>query len=171
MAQSRYWLVKSEEDVYPLEQLERDGVTLWDGVRNAEARNLMRDQMQPGDLVLYYHSNANPPGVVGLAQVESGPVPDPLQFDPSSPYFDSSSDPQSPRWLCVRLRFEERFPRRVSLPEIKADPLLQEMVLLRRMRLSVQPVDPVHFQWIRDLGHRSEAGDPAESGESKAPRS
>jgi predicted RNA-binding protein with PUA-like domain len=157
MTEPRHWLVKSEEDVYPITQLEGEGSTLWDGVRNAEARNLMRDRMRPGDLVLYYHSNANPPGVVGLARVETAAVPDPLQFDPKSPYFDATSDPQAPRWLCVRLGFYERFPRRVSLPEIKAHPGLQEMVLLKRMRLSVQPVEPAHFALICQLGHQGDS--------------
>lgn len=148
----RFWLVKSEEDVYPIEQLEKDGKTPWDGVRNYEARNVMRDGMKTGDLILYYHSNAKPPGVVGLARVASEPYPDPLQFDPTSPYHDPKSSPAQPRWVLVDVAFEERFSRRVSLDEIRAHPDLQEMALLTRKRLSVQPVEPDAFQILCDLG-------------------
>jgi len=148
----RFWLVKSEEDVYPIDQLQKDGRTPWDGVRNYEARNIMRDGMKEGDLVLYYHSNANPPGVVGLARVASAPYPDALQFDPSSPYHDPSSSPNNPRWVLVDVAFEEHFPRRVSLDEIRAHPDLQETALLTRKRLSVQPVEPEAFRILCDLG-------------------
>jgi predicted RNA-binding protein with PUA-like domain len=150
----QFWLVKSEEDVYPIEQLEKDGQTPWDGVRNYEARNIMRDGMKVGDRVLYYHSNANPPGVVGVARVASSPYPDSLQFDPSSPYHDPASSPENPRWILVDVAFEERFPRRVSLDEIRAHPELQETALLTRKRLSVQPVEPEAFQVLCRLGRR-----------------
>jgi predicted RNA-binding protein with PUA-like domain len=148
------WLVKSEEDVYPIESLEKDGVTMWDGIRNYEARNLMRDQMAPGDLVLYYHSNASPPGVVGLARVASEPYPDPHQFDPESRYFDPKATREEPRWILLDLAFVERFPRRVSLDEIRSTPALEEMTLLKRMRLSVQPVEREHFEVVCELGRR-----------------
>lgn len=148
----QFWLVKSEEDVYPIEQLQKDGKTPWDGVRNYEARNIMRDGMKEGDLVLYYHSNANPPGVVGLARVASAPYPDALQFDPASPYHDPTSSPDNPRWVLVDVAFEERFPRRVSLDEIREHPDLQDTALLTRKRLSVQPVEPEAFQILCDLG-------------------
>lgn len=155
----RTWLAKSEEDVYPIEQLEKDETTMWDGIRNYEARNFMRDEMKPGDLVLYYHSNANPPGVVGLARVASEPYPDPGQFDEKSRYFDPKATPEKPRWILVDFAFEERFPRRVSLEEIRADPALQDMALLKRMRLSLQPVEPAHFAHICALGRgQSPAG-------------
>ncbi len=144
--------MKSEEDVYPIEALERDGVTPWDGIRNYEARNFMRDRMKPGDLVLYYHSNASPPGVVGLARVASEPYPDPEQFDPESRYHDPKSTRDDPRWTLVDLAFEERFPRRVALDEIREHPDLQDMTLLKRMRLSVQPVEAEHFEVVCALG-------------------
>ncbi len=152
MSKTRYWLVKSEEDVYPIETLEAEGTTPWDGIRNYEARNLMRDEMKEGDLVLYYHSNASPPGVVGVARVASEPYPDPLQFDPDSRYHDPKSTEEDPRWILVDLAYEETFPRRVSLQEIKDHPDLEEMVLVNRMRLSVQPVREEEFGIIAALG-------------------
>ena len=148
----RYWLIKSEADVYSIDDLERDGVTPWDGVRNYEARNLMRDEMKPGDLVLYYHSNAAPPGVAGVARVHGEPYPDPLQFKPESPYHDAKSTEDDPRWVLVDVAFEERVPRLVSLQEIREVPELQEMALLKRKRLSVQPVEEEEFQLIVDRG-------------------
>ncbi len=147
-----HWLVKSEADVYAIEDLEREGRTPWDGIRNSEARNLMRDRMRPGDLVLYYHSNANPPGVAGIARVASEPYPDPLQFDAASPYHDPKSEPGDPRWILVDMEFVERFARLVPLQEIRDHPGLREMALLRRKRLSVQPVEAGEFQVIRELG-------------------
>lgn len=154
MAKKRYWLVKSEEDAYPIDTLEEDGTTPWDGVRNYEARNLMRDEMKEGDPVLYYHSNANPPGVVGIARVASPPYPDPLQFDPESRYHDPKSSTKDPRWFLVDLCFHERFHRKVSLQEIKEHPELQSMVLVNRMRLSVQPVEEEEFEIIAGMGRR-----------------
>jgi len=155
---SNFWLVKSEEDVYPIEQLERDGTTMWDGIRNYEARNIMRDRMKPGDLVLYYHSNANPPGVAGLARVASAPYADPYQFDPESRYFDEKATEEEPRWVLVDMAFVETFPRFVPLDEIRDTPELEEMTLLKRMRLSVQPVDPAHFEVVCALGRRKDGG-------------
>jgi predicted RNA-binding protein with PUA-like domain len=152
MSKKRYWLVKSEEDVYPIGKLEEDGRTPWDGIRNYEARNLMRDEMKEGDLVLYYHSNANPPGVVGIARVASKPYPDPLQFDPDSRYHDPKSSEEDPRWILVDLAYEETFPRRVPLQEVRDHPDLGEMVLVNRMRLSVQPVREEEFEIIRGMG-------------------
>jgi predicted RNA-binding protein with PUA-like domain len=148
----QHWLVKSEADVYSIDHLAADGVTPWDGIRNYEARNFMRDGMRPGDLVLYYHSNANPPGVAGVAKVTSEPYPDALQFDRTSKYHDPKSTREDPRWVLVDVGFVERFPRLVPLAEIREHPKLQEMALLKRMRLSVQPVEPEAFAIIRALG-------------------
>jgi predicted RNA-binding protein with PUA-like domain len=150
----RYWLMKSEEDVYSIRDLERDGTTPWEGVRNYEARNLMRDQMAVGDQVLFYHSNANPPGVAGIARVARGGYPDHFAFDGRSRYHDPKSDPKDPRWFMVDVAFEEAFPEVVSLAEIKATPDLGEMTLVKRARLSVQPVTREEFQLIRKLGRR-----------------
>lgn len=152
MAKNRYWLMKSEEDDYSIQDLERDGSTHWVGVRNYEARNFMRDGMQPGDEVLYYHSNARPSGVAGIARVASDPYPDPTQFDPESRYYDEKATEDEPRWVLVDVEFVERFDEVVPLREIKEHPELQEMVLVKRMRLSVQPVREEEFRIVREMG-------------------
>jgi predicted RNA-binding protein with PUA-like domain len=151
MSNPRYWLMKSEEDEYSIRDLERDGKTRWVGVRNYEARNYMRDGMKPGDLILYYHSNAKPSGVVGVARVASEPYPDPTQFDPKSGYFDEKATEEEPRWMLVDVEFVEAFPRVVPLREIKARDELQDMVLVRRMRLSVQPVEAEEFRLVKKM--------------------
>lgn len=153
MAEKRHWLVKSEEDSYPIGKLQEDGRTPWDGIRNYEARNLMRDGMKKGDLVLFYHSNANPPGVAGVARVASDPYPDPLQFDPKSRYFDAGSDEANPRWVLVDLEYVETYPRFVPLTELRQDPRLAEMALFTRKRLSVQPVTEEEFRVVEELGN------------------
>ncbi len=151
MAKQRYWLMKSEEDEYSIDDLARDGTAPWTRVRNYEARNLMRDEMSPGDLVLYYHSNANPSGVVGIARVATEPYPDFTQFDEDHPYYDGKASRDDPRWWLVDVEFVRKFPRRVPLREIKKHPDLGEMVLVKRMRLSVQPVKEEEFEIIRSL--------------------
>ena len=155
MSERRHWLMKSEADVYSLADLERDGTTMWDGVRNYQARNFMRDEMRPGDRVLYYHSNAKPPGVAGLAEVAGTPYPDPTQFDPDSKYFDPKSTPAQPRWMLVDIAFIAHFPRLLSLDELKADDGLDGMLVIRRgQRLSIQPVEARHFERVLELaGH------------------
>jgi predicted RNA-binding protein with PUA-like domain len=150
----RYWLMKSEEDVYSIRDLERDGTTFWEGVRNYEARNIMRDEMKVGDQVLFYHSNANPPGVAGLARVVKEAYPDYFAFIPDSDYFDPKSDPQDPRWHMVDVEFVEAFDEVVPLQEIKDRPELEDMVLVKRARLSVQPVEPEEFRIIREMGRK-----------------
>lgn len=145
----RAWLVKSEPEVYGIADLERDGRTAWEGVRNYQARNMMRDEMKPGDPVLFHHSNADPPAIVGLARVVGAPYPDPTQFDPTSPYFDPGSKPEAPRWILVDLAFEARLPRPLPLTELRADPALAGLELLRKgSRLSVQPVSEAHLRHI-----------------------
>ena len=148
----QYWLMKSEPDVYGIDDLERDGTEPWDGIRNYQARNFLRDQMQVGDRALFYHSNATPPGVVGIMEVVSGPEADELAFDPKSIYFDPKSDPQAPTWIQRQMGFVEKFPRMVTLPELKEDPELEEMLVIRRgQRLSIQPVEKAHFDHICKL--------------------
>ncbi len=144
--------MKSEPDAYSIDDLARDGVEPWDGIRNYQARNLMRDEMSVGDRVLFYHSNAKPPGVVGIAEIASSAYPDPTQFDPDSAYFDDSSSPDDPRWLLVDVRYVSHLERIVGLPEIKDDPALADMVLVKRSRLSVQPVSAEEFDHIVALG-------------------
>lgn len=147
----RYWLMKSEPDVYSIDDLRRDGSTLWDGVRNYRARNNMR-AMKLGDEVLYYHSNAKPPGVVGIARVCREAYPDPTQFDRKSKYFDEKSRRDDPRWWLVDIEFTEKLPRTVGLDEVKSDPALSEMELVRYGRLSVQSVRKVEFTRVKRMG-------------------
>jgi predicted RNA-binding protein with PUA-like domain len=150
----RYWLMKSEADVYSIHDLAREGTTSWEGVRNCEARNIMRDQMGVGDEVLFYHSSARPSGAVGVARVVKRGYPDPSAFDRESPYHDPGSDRASPRWVMVDIAFVEAFARVVSLEEIRAHPSLGQMALVRRSRLSVQPVSKREFDVIRAMGRR-----------------
>ena len=143
--------MKSEPGEYSIDDLGRDGSEHWDGVRNYQARNLMRDEMSVGDRVLFYHSNDKPPGVVGLAEVVREAYPDHTQFDPDDPHFDPKADPDDPRWFMVDVGFVEKFPRKVSLDELKTHPELADMVLLNRSRLSVQPVEKNHFDFVLAL--------------------
>ena len=152
---ARTWLMKSEPDVYGYDDLERDGRTPWDGIRNYQARNFMRDEMSVGDRVLFYHSNTQPPGVVGLAEVVSEPYPDPTQFDPDSAYHDPKATPESPRWILVDVAPLRRLPRPVTLAEMKQDPALAEMPLVRRgNRLSVMPVADAEAERILALAEQ-----------------
>ena len=147
-----FWLMKTEPSVYSMADLEREGRTPWEGVRNYQARNFMRDQMQPGDRVLIYHSNAAPPGVAGLARVCSGPYPDAFAWDPASRYFDARSTPDKPLWFLVDICFEEKFPRLIPLGQLRVDPALEGMALLKKgQRLSIMPVLPEHFAHIVGL--------------------
>jgi predicted RNA-binding protein with PUA-like domain len=144
----QHWLVKSEAGDYSIDDLARDGSTPWTGVRNHEAKNLMRDRMRSGDRVLFYHSNGSPSGVAGVARVRARPSPDPTQFDPASPYFDPGASQESPRWWLVEIEFVRKLPRTVPLPELRQEPELSEMTLFRRSRLSVQPVGAAEFERI-----------------------
>ena len=144
----QHWLMKSEPYVYSIDDLERDGTTHWDGVRNYAARNLMRDKMRIGDRVLFYHSNARPPGVAGIAEVCRESYPDFTQFDSANKYFDPKATQENPRWFMVDIRFVAKFEREVGLPEIRATPELADMVLVNRSRLSVQPVTEAEFEHI-----------------------
>jgi len=147
-----YWLMKSEPDVYPFSQLEEDGSTHWDGVRNYQARNTMRDDMKVGDFVLFYHSNTKPPHVAGLARVCREGYPDHTSWDTSSKYFDEKSSPDNPRWMMVDIEPIQAFEM-ISLPDLKANPALEGMPLLARgQRLSVQPVSQDHFQIVCEMG-------------------
>jgi predicted RNA-binding protein with PUA-like domain len=154
----RYWLMKSEPDVFSIDDLERVGREPWDGVRNFQARNFMRDEMAVGDLVLFYHSNAKPPGVAGLARVATPAYPDPTAFDPDSEYYDPKSEADTPRWWLVEVEFVEKFAEYVSLDALKSeaesDPegALAGMLVVRRgQRLSVQPVERAHFARVLRL--------------------
>lgn len=149
----RYWLMKSEPTSYSIDDLKRDKSTLWEGVRNYQARNFMMKEMKVGDDVLFYHSNAEPPAVVGIAEVSGPPAPDPTQFDASDSHYDPKATPGDPIWHCVRVKFKQKFVREVALPELREQKALQNMVLLRKgSRLSVQPVTEKEFKLISKLG-------------------
>ena len=135
-----HWLMKSEPDVYGIDHLEREGTTLWDGIRNYQARNYMRT-MAIGDRAFFYHSNAKPPGIIGLMEVVETGLVDPSQFDPGSKYFDAASKPDAPRWDCVRLRFLERFEGLLSLEQLRQHFSADDLPVVRQgNRLSVMPV-------------------------------
>ncbi len=149
---TNYWLMKSEPDECSIDDaLAAPAATVaWTGVRNYQARNFMRDSMQVGDGVLFYHSSCPQPGIVGIASVASGTRTDPTQFDPQSPYFDPTSTPGAPRWLMLDVK-ALRKTRLLGLAELRATPALAEMRLLQRgNRLSVMPVDAVHWALIAD---------------------
>jgi predicted RNA-binding protein with PUA-like domain len=139
--------MKSEPDVFSIDDLKAKGPSGWDGVRNYQARNFMRD-MRVGDRVLFYHSNATPPGVAGLAEVAKTAYPDPTQFDRASKYFEPRATPGRPVWFQVDLRFRRRLPRLLSLDELRGVPALSGMALFKRSRLSVQPVAPEEYATI-----------------------
>jgi predicted RNA-binding protein with PUA-like domain len=148
----KYWLMKSEPATFSIDDLARVKVEPWTGVRSVFARFHMR-AMSVGDDVLFYHSSCEPPGVAGLARVARTGVVDETQFDPASPYFDPKATRERPIWDCVDVAFVEKFPYLVSLPHIKADPELANMMLLRIGRLSVMPVEAAEFSRIVKLGH------------------
>ena len=147
----RYWLMKSEPDVFSIDDLARVGVEPWSGVRNYQARKFMRDGMSEGDGVLFYHSSCEVPGVAGLARVASAAYPDPTQFERKSEYFDAKSTRDNPRWMLVDVRFERKFARTIPLVELKEQPRLDGFALLQRgNRLSILPVTKA--QWNVILG-------------------
>ena len=149
---TRYWLMKSEPHVYPYSQLVADGSTHWDGVRNYQARNIMRDDMKVGDMVLFYHSNTKPPHVAGIARICKEGYPDFTSWDTNSKYYDEKSTPENPRWMMVDIEPVMEIDK-VSLPDIKSNPLLSDMPLVQRgQRLSVQPVSKEQYQEICKMG-------------------
>jgi predicted RNA-binding protein with PUA-like domain len=153
----RYWLMKSEPEVFSIQDLARapKKTTFWDGVRNYQARNFLRDEIKVGDGVLFYHSNAAPPGVAGTATVVREGRPDPTQFDPKDDHHDPDSPEDAPRWFGVDVQLEAIFPRFVGLDDLKATAGLEDMVLLKRSRLSVQPVTAEQWKIITRLGSRA----------------
>ena len=150
----KYWLMKSEPSCYSIDDLKQDKVTMWDGTRNYQVRNLMRDEIKVGDKVLFYHSNAkDTTGVVGEMKVVSQAYPDPTQFDPKSDHPDPKSDPNNPRWLCMDVKFLSKFIRPVTLSEMKLDPKLEGMSVLKKgNRLSVMPIQKKHYDRVVKLG-------------------
>jgi len=149
--------MKSDPDTFGMSHLRAspEQTTCWDGVRNYQARNLLRDEMRVGDGVLFYHSQLQPPGVVGIARVVRAGYPDPTQFDGTSRYHDPGADPADPRWFAVDIRLDRELRHEVTLPEMRETPGLEEMVLLRKgSRLSVQPVTAEEWKIVQKLGRR-----------------
>jgi len=147
-----YWLMKSEPDAYSIDDLERDGREMWDGIRNYQARNMMRDDMRVGDEVIFYHSACKEPAAVGIMKIASEPYPDPTQFDPRSKYHDPKSSEDDPRWCLVDVEFVRKFSRPLTLKELRTEPGLEGMILLRRgNRLSITPVDRHHWNLLLGL--------------------
>ena len=153
-ARKRYWLMKSEPDAFSIDDLQRVGTEPWNGVRNYQARNFMRDGMKVGDGVLFYHSNAKVPGIAGVARVASAAYPDATQFDPKSDYYDPKATPEQPRWFLVDVAFERKLDRTIALDEIKrhADALGEAFPLVARgSRLSVFPVTAAQWKLLLSL--------------------
>ncbi|NJA05456.1 EVE domain-containing protein [Methylomonas sp. MED-D] len=149
-----YWLMKSEPDTFGIDDLQRkpEQTEHWDGVRNYQARNMMRDDMQPGDLVFFYHSNCAEPGIVGIMQVVKAGYPDFTAFDPDNIHFDPKSRPDNPTWFMVDVKFVRELARNITLKELKEKSELAELALLRRgNRLSVMPVGAAHWDFILGL--------------------
>lgn len=151
----RYWLLKSEPDVFSFDHLKgRPRQTEpWNGVRNYQARNYMRDDMAVGDLGLFYHSSCAEPGVAGIVRISKEAYPDHTQFDPASEYFDAGSKREDPRWMMVDVTWHADVPKFVHLQQLRDDPTLADLLILRRgNRLSITPVEAAHFKRICKLG-------------------
>lgn len=150
----RYWLMKSEPDAFGIDDLQSmpQQTEHWDGVRNYQARNMMRDDMKLGDKVFFYHSNCDEPGIVGIAEICREAYPDFTAFDPESKYFDPKSNTEKPTWIMVDVRFVRKLSRTISLKELKDHPALLGLTLLRKgNRLSIMPVSSTEWDYIMNL--------------------
>lgn len=149
----KYWLMKSEPGVFSIDDLKKNKKTHWDGVRNFQAKNFMKNEMKKGDKVLFYHSNADPSSAVGIAEVIKEGYADHTQFDPEDNHYFPSADPKNPIWFMVDIKYVSKFKRSVSLEEIKKNPKLKKMKLVKRgNRLSVMPVEKNEFDEIVKMG-------------------
>jgi len=149
----KYWLMKSEPFVYSIDDLARDRTTSWDGVRNYQARNFIRDDMQIGDLAIFYHSNSEPPAAVGVCEISSEAMIDETQFDHGSENFDPRSKPENPAWIAREVTFIKKFKKPVSIDEMRSNKKLSEMLILRKgNRLSVTPITKQEFDEIEKMG-------------------
>lgn len=153
MSERKFWLMKSEPYAFSIDDLaeREDNTTYWEGIRNYEARNFMRDQMNVGDGVLFYHSNVKPPCIVGSMRVASEPYPDPSQFDPDSKYFDKKATEEKPRWQLVDVQLIQKFDREIPRDELKEDDVCSEMMIFKRMRLSITPVTEEEWNRVHKL--------------------
>ena len=149
----KYWLIKSEPGAYSIDDLksEKTKITHWDGVRNYQARNFMRDEMKKGDFAFFYHSNCKEPGIVGVVEVVKESYPDFTAFDPEDHHYDPKSDPGKPRWFMVDVKFKKKFKETITLAELKSNPVLKDMLVVRKgNRLSITPL--TEKQWENVLG-------------------
>ncbi len=148
----KHWLMKTEPDVFSFDDLKKKKTEPWTGVRNYQARNFMRDEMKIGDLIFFYHSSCEVPGIAGIAKVATAPYPDPTQFEKKSEYFDPKATKENPRWFLVDVQFEKELKRYMPLEELKKEKELQEMRLLQKgNRLSILPVTPSEYDFILKL--------------------
>ncbi|MXZ81213.1 MAG: EVE domain-containing protein [Gammaproteobacteria bacterium] len=148
----KYWLMKNEPEDFSIDDLEKVGVEHWDGIRNYQVRNFMRDEMSVGDLAFFYHSNCKVPGIVGMMEIVSEAYPDHTAWDPDEHYYDPRSKPESPVWLMVDVRYLRTFSSPVTLKALRACPELADMRILQRgNRLSVTPLSPEHWNFILGL--------------------
>lgn len=144
-----YWIFKSEPDVFSIDNLEKDKTTYWDGVRNYEARNFLRDKVKKGDIVLFYHSNCEKPGIYGICEVIKEGYPDFTQFEPTHKYFDPKSKKDNPTWFMVDIKFVRKLKKPILLEEIKSNPKLKKMRLVQKgNRLSILPITKEEFDEI-----------------------
>lgn len=151
----QYWLMKTEPSVFSIDDLKRDGFSEWEGVRNFQARNYMRDGMRVGDLALFYHSNANPSGVSGVCRICHASHPDFTALDKKSPYYDPKATSDNPIWMMVEVEFVEKFPHFVSIAELRQHSQLEGLKILQKgSRLSITPVEKKHFELIQALGNK-----------------
>lgn len=147
-----YWLMKSEPDVFSIDTLAQDKTTWWEGVRNYQARNFMSQGMKVGDEVLFYHSNAEPSGIAGLARVSKAAAPDKAQFDKKSEYYDPKATLEKPNWFCVQVEYVAKFKEVLSLQDLRENEKLADMLVLKKgQRLSVQPVEKKHFDAVKKM--------------------
>lgn len=150
----QYWLMKSEPDVFSIDDLKNAGFTHWEGVRNFQARNFMRDEMKVGDLALFYHSNASPSGIAGICRVCRESHPDLTALDKESPYYDPKASALKPIWMMVEVEFVEKFTHFITLAELRKNEELKDLRILQKgSRLSITPVEKKHFELIQKLGH------------------
>jgi predicted RNA-binding protein with PUA-like domain len=151
----KYWLMKSEPSAFSIDDLKQKRTTLWDGIRNYQARNFMTNEMSIGDEAIFYHSSADPPAAVGVMSISGPSEPDPTQFDADDSHYDPKATPSRPIWYCVPVRFKNKFAREVSIGEMRNHKDLQKMVLLQKgSRLSIQPVTEKEFRTIVELASK-----------------
>ncbi len=154
----QYWLLKSDAESYSFDDLKRDKTTAWTGVRNYTARNFMRDQMKPGDLAFFYHSNMGGsstgarPGIVGICEIASAPIPDETALDPKDSHYDPKSTPANPIWMCVEVKYRKHLKKPISIDELRQTKGLEKMVILQKgSRLSITPVTEQEWKTIQSL--------------------